>query len=420
MKTTKRIFVLLCLMVVTMGAWADPTMKLTVKDGNTVIVDAVVMTLTSENHWSFSYVIPEERNNKLLSFTSTYNDGSDVNSGTCYLQAPKGTTVTFYAKYANSHALVSCDAMDHCFCDASWCLLGTIKSSIGNVSSSVLFNYYKAQACQQLANTSNSDGTYFLTRGAGNKKMNGCVIKLGENLYYVDKPNITAPTGIYKATLTYAECQIELEKITTFPLTIGDAEATTLSLPYEVTLPEELTAYTLTYNNSTTLIATKDADNVIPANTPILVNGPAGSYNIALGEGAGTYTTETIDGKAFVKDIEPDNGVNVLHGVLAPHYVRTTGVNYVLQNNGGNVGFYQVEGDTYVINPFRAFINLESAPTEARSLSIVFDDGETTGIADVRGQKEDVRSDIFNLSGQRVGKDYKGVVIKNGRKMIQK
>ena len=420
MKTTKRILVLLCLMVVTMGAWADPTMTLTVKDGNTVIVNAGVMTLTSENHWSFSYVIPEARNNRLLSFTSTYNDGSDVNSGTCYLQAPQGTTVTFYAKYANSHALVSCDAMDHCFCDAGWCLLGTIKSSIGNVSSSVLFNYYKQkQDCQQLANTSNTVGTYFLTRGDGNKKMSGCVIKLGENLYYVDKPQITAPTGIYKATLTYAECQIELEKITTFPLTIGAAGAATLCLPYEVTLPAALTAYTLTYDGSTTLIATKDADNVIPAYTPVLVNGPADIYDIALGEGTATYTTETNDGKNFLKDVEPDNAENVLHGVLAPHYVKTTGVNYVLQNNNGNLGFYQVDIDTYLINPFRAFVNLESAP-EAHSLSIVFDDSETTGIADVKGKKEDVRSDIFNLSGQRVGKDYKGVVIKNGRKMIQK
>jgi hypothetical protein len=184
-------------------------------------------------------------------------------------------------------------------------------------------------------------------------------------------------------------------------------------------LPAALTAYTLTYDGSTTLIATKDADNVIPAYTPVLVNGPADTYNIALGEGTATYTTETNDGKNFLKDVEPDNAVNVLHGVLAPHYVKTTDVNYVLQNNGGNLGFYKVDIDTYLINPFKAFVNLESAP-EARSLSIVFDDGETTGIADVKGKKEDVRDDIFNLSGQRVGKDYKGVVIKNGRKMIQK
>jgi hypothetical protein len=35
-------------------------------------------------------------------------------------------------------------------------------------------------------------------------------------------------------------------------------------------------------------------------------------------------------------------------------------------------------------------------------------------------QMEDVRSDIFNLSGQRVGNDFRGIVVKNGRKYIQK
>ena len=103
---------------------------------------------------------------------------------------------------------------------------------------------------------------------------------------------------------------------------------------------------------------------------------------------------------------------------MQPHYVPTN--SYVLQDGENGLGFYNVgETANYRINQFRCYVTLPAA-VGARSLSIVFDDGETTGIADVKGKKEDVRSDIFNLSGQRVGKDYKGVVIKNGRKMIQK
>lgn len=424
MKTTKRILVLLCLMVVTMGAWADPTMKLTVMDGSTTVVDAQDMNLTSENHWSFSYVIPEAQNNKLLSFTSTYNDGSDVNSGTSYLQAPQGTTVTFYAKYADSKALVSCDAMEIGVADVKWRRLGILKPSIGNESSSSLLNIYSSNKMNYhlLSGVRQTPTTYYIAgcKSGSDRKINSCALKWDNTTSYGSAMSLTIPQGIYRATITYAECLIELVPVTTFPLTIGTAEAATLCLPYEVTLPAALTAYTLTSDGSTTLIAKKDADNVIPANTPVLVNGPADTYYIALGEGTATYTTETMDGGVFLKDVEPDNAENVLHGVMAPHYVRTTGVNYVLQKNGDDVGFYQVDIDTYLINPFKAFVNLASAPTEARSLSIVFDDGETTGIADVKGKKEDVRSDIFNLSGQRVGKDYKGVVIKNGRKMIQK
>ena len=424
MKTTKRILVLLCLMVVTMGAWADPTMTLTVKEGNTVIVNAVVMTSRSVNHWSFSYVIPEAQDNKLLNFQSTYNDGEDVNSQVSYLQVSGGTTVTFYDKYADSKALVFCDAMEIGFADVKWRRLGILKPSIGNESSSSLLNIYSSNNMNYhlLSGVRQTPTTYYIAgckSGGSDRKISSCALKWGDNTSYANAMSLTIPQGIYRATITYAECLIELVPVTTFPLTIGKDEAATLCLPYEVTLPAALTAYTLTSNGTTTLTGAKDDDNVIPANTPVLVTGPANDYNITLPEEAASYITESMDNSVFLKDAEPDDG-NVLHGVMAPHYVRTTGVNYVLQNNNGNLGFYQVDNDTYLINPFRAFVNLASEPAGARGLSIVFDDGETTGIADVRGQKEDVRGDIFNLSGQRVGKDYKGVVIKNGRKMIQK
>lgn len=44
----------------------------------------------------------------------------------------------------------------------------------------------------------------------------------------------------------------------------------------------------------------------------------------------------------------------------------------------------------------------------------------STGIDDVRGQKEDVRGDFYNLAGQRVVNPSKGLYIVNGRKVIVK
>ena len=52
--------------------------------------------------------------------------------------------------------------------------------------------------------------------------------------------------------------------------------------------------------------------------------------------------------------------------------------------------------------------------------TIVYDDDNTTGVKNVKNTMAEGSNEIYNLSGQRVGKDYKGVVIKNGRKMIQK
>ena len=56
--------------------------------------------------------------------------------------------------------------------------------------------------------------------------------------------------------------------------------------------------------------------------------------------------------------------------------------------------------------------------TSAPELTINF--GGTTGIADVRSKKADVRSEIYNLNGQRVAQPAKGLYIQNGRKVILK
>ncbi len=43
---------------------------------------------------------------------------------------------------------------------------------------------------------------------------------------------------------------------------------------------------------------------------------------------------------------------------------------------------------------------------------------ETTGIKDVRSQKEEGRSDFFDLQGRRVEQPVKGLYIMNGRKYV--
>ena len=64
--------------------------------------------------------------------------------------------------------------------------------------------------------------------------------------------------------------------------------------------------------------------------------------------------------------------------------------------------------------------------TEAASVKVVKEDGtefalvgDAAGISTVKANVEN-NSAIYNLAGQKVAKDYKGLVIKNGVKMIQK
>lgn len=46
--------------------------------------------------------------------------------------------------------------------------------------------------------------------------------------------------------------------------------------------------------------------------------------------------------------------------------------------------------------------------------------GEDTGISEVRANKAAADNKVYNLAGQQVGKDYKGLIIKNGKKFINK
>ena len=45
---------------------------------------------------------------------------------------------------------------------------------------------------------------------------------------------------------------------------------------------------------------------------------------------------------------------------------------------------------------------------------------EATGIEEVRGKKEEGRGDAYNLSGQKVGDNYRGIIIKNGKKIFKR
>jgi hypothetical protein len=47
-------------------------------------------------------------------------------------------------------------------------------------------------------------------------------------------------------------------------------------------------------------------------------------------------------------------------------------------------------------------------------------DFEGTGIVVVKAAEQNANAPIYNLAGQQVDKSYKGVVIQNGKKMVQK
>lgn len=86
-----------------------------------------------------------------------------------------------------------------------------------------------------------------------------------------------------------------------------------------------------------------------------------------------------------------------------------------------NEGKFVRASDKASIDAFRAYISVPStALSTAASRSIDLDFGGTTGINEIQNAHSSSAAATYDVAGKRVDKNYKGVVIRNGKKMIQK
>lgn len=74
-------------------------------------------------------------------------------------------------------------------------------------------------------------------------------------------------------------------------------------------------------------------------------------------------------------------------------------------------------GDSYKIKAFRAYIKANTSAA-AKQLNLVID-GQTTGLK-LNTVNGNIEGETYNIAGQRVANSYKGLIIKNGKKIIKK
>lgn len=76
-------------------------------------------------------------------------------------------------------------------------------------------------------------------------------------------------------------------------------------------------------------------------------------------------------------------------------------------------------GDKVIV--YGKLINYNNTTPEIEAGSKIYSlNGQTTNIKDITTDATDANAPAYNLAGQKVGKEYKGVVIKAGKKFIQK
>lgn len=237
---------------------------------------------------------------------------------------------------------------------------------------------------------------------------NSAKLKITQNYNYYWPNDLTSnndytvnPFGVGKATLDLKTFKFTIENnILDTPLTVTSAGASTLVLPYDATIPEGVKAYRLDYKEGEAKAIATELTGFIPANNPVLINAEAGTYNF--------HGTKT-------KWEKTELTVGALTSVRTCKYALPGW--YVLQNHNGEVGFYKVEKENSVmIGANRAYLTPSDATTPAK---INIEYPEATGITSIKTTT--IENDVmYNLAGQKVGNDYRGIVIKNGHKFFNK
>ncbi len=142
--------------------------------------------------------------------------------------------------------------------------------------------------------------------------------------------------------------------------------------------------------------------DVVPAYTPVLLKGAADTdYEINSNAGWAPYVPTDLkasDGSSASTDAATLYALSTVDDVTA---------------------FYPVKKNS-PIPAKRCYLEVKSTSPKAAFYSLGTNFGETTGISSVENKVEKADAPVYNLAGQLVGKDYKGLVIKNGKKFVIK
>lgn len=286
---------------------------------------------------------------------------------------------------------------------------------------SFLDNYNKlvGSAAGQ-ANLSAGDKIKFYYTGAGDRDEVWFQNKEWNNISEIDynTPTISSGDGSYEFTVndaavnairekglmlrrpdnvSYVFTKVEVLKKQEQPpvsITLNSDGYNTYSNVNTVTVTGAV-AYTCTVNRETSKIVLTELGTVIPAGQGVLLKG----------DGSGTVTF-VLGGD------EPSIGHNDFKASLKKAATPTDKTVYVLKGNK----FMKYVGAELVAN--KAYIELGST-AGAKTLSIDLN-GEATDIGNIGTAGTDDNVALYNLGGQRVGNGTKGILIKNGKKFINK
>lgn len=208
--------------------------------------------------------------------------------------------------------------------------------------------------------------------------------------------------GKYDGTVSIKNLKIVAERVKQESLTIPSSSFATYAAYYPVDYAKsDLEAYAVKLNDAKDGVVFTKISGVVPAGVPVLLKGTADKE----------YALEKADDWSPVS-----TDLKFSDGTSASTDAATL---YALSTVDGVTAFYPVKKGS-AIPAKRCYLEVKSTSPKAAFYSLGTNFGETTGISSVENKVEKADAPVYNLAGQLVGKDYKGLVIKNGKKFVIK
>lgn len=208
--------------------------------------------------------------------------------------------------------------------------------------------------------------------------------------------------GQYNGTISIKNVKIEALAVPQETVTISPSGYSTYAAYYPVAYSDlGLKAYTVKLNAEKTEIVMNEVEGVVPAGVAVLLKGKADT----------DYALTKADGwQNVTSDLKMSDGT----------ITSTTSVNvYGLATVDGQDGFYKAFGEQKI--PAKcAYLEVANSANSAKFYSLGDHSGSTTGITSVKNEAAGNNAPMYNLAGQSVDKGYKGIVIKNGKKIVLK
>lgn len=160
---------------------------------------------------------------------------------------------------------------------------------------------------------------------------------------------------------------------------------------------------------ATGIVTLTELPGCIPANTGVIVQGDAGTYDIPVGsENWPAITTNYL---------KPTGGSSVT--VVAS---TSSTFRYIFAKHNSDIGFYKLTAD-HTLAAHKAYLETETDikptdPGDPGAPVLLFFDNSTTAINAVQERKSE-NAVYYNLRGQRVLNPMKGLYIVNGKKYIK-